>query len=166
MDQIEIKVVEEPLPDFTVSPSVQVLVNGVDLWELVVAAERRVNALGGDAPEAGYRGLWAESVFLPSRRLLGEPVEKEAPFDEDGLITLLGCECGYMDCWPLAARIVIGPSTVRWQDVRHPRQRGAKGADVWANFQIGPFEFDRRQYEKELAKEWKHDRYPRLKRSE
>jgi hypothetical protein len=164
MDELELRVVDEPFPNGEHYPSVQIFINGRDFMDLVVEAEQAMGAFGQNPPIGAYRGIWPEAMFLPSRRLLGEAVEDAEPFDEDGLVSLYGCECGFVDCWPLRVEIVVGAQTVRWQGFRHPWMRGLEVEPPWEHFELGPFEFDRRRYEAELSKDWKRDKYPLMSR--
>jgi hypothetical protein len=43
---------------------------------------------------------------------------------------------------PLLARVTTTPETVVWSDFEQPHRRGR-----WDYAQLGPFTFDRRQYE-------------------
>jgi hypothetical protein len=58
--------------------------------------------------------------------------------------TVLGCTCGVTECWFMQARIEVGPGWVRWSDF------GQFHRPHW-HYGLGPFTFDRRQYESQLA---------------
>jgi hypothetical protein len=62
----------------------------------------------------------------------------------DGDTCLLGCRCGDTGCWPLTARVEIGPAIVRWHGFR-------TGHRDWDLSGLGPFVFERRAYEQALA---------------
>src|SRR5690349_21136747 len=80
-------------------------VNGVDLIDLVAAAER---PFAGDNAGA-YLHLNGGDVFPPSRNLLGEPYRHGfgIPADDrrNRQSLLLQCTCGITDCWFLLATI-------------------------------------------------------------
>ena len=66
-------------------------------------------------------------------------------------VPLLGCQCGVMACWPLMARIAIGPNDVVWSDFEQPYR---PERDYSA---FGPFFFVRAQYEaavRAIAGDW------------
>lgn len=60
-----------------------------------------------------------------------------------GRSALLGCTCGAIDCYPLAATVAIDSKTVTWRDF------ASAGSD-WSLDSLGPFIFDRAQYERSL----------------
>ena len=117
------------------SEIVRVLIDGRDLIDRVKAVEKPL-ALDEDNPHlaGAYLGMAREDWQIRS-----EP-------DADGRRPILACECGIVDCWPLVARVVVGGNTVTWSDFKQPfRPR-------WSYTALGPFVFDLRQYEAELAK--------------
>lgn len=67
-----------------------------------------------------------------------------APF-ESGRLPVLGCACGIVDCWPFLARIVVDEDFVVWEDFSQGRE-----AECYAA--LGPFRFDRGEYEAELER--------------
>ena len=73
----------------------------------------------------------------PERHLLGTPVLES----DDGLVVLLGCECGEWGCWPLSARIHLDQNTVKWSGFRNRHRDG------WDLSTLGPFVFNREQYQ-------------------
>jgi hypothetical protein len=89
----------------------------------------------------GYAALSADTLFLPSRHLLGEP----EPF-YDGKVALLDCECGCPGCWPFVARIAVGGSTVTWSDFAQPHRGPESIAGHWTYDALPPFIFDYEQY--------------------
>jgi hypothetical protein len=76
---------------------------------------------------------------------MGEPDEVEFG-DEfgDGETILLGCVCGEPSCWPLTAQVEVGDATVTWTGFR-------TGHRDWDLSGLGPFVFDRHQYETALV---------------
>lgn len=68
-----------------------------------------------------------------------------APLDEedDGEDPmLLGCTCGIDHCSPVTARITVTDETVTWSDFRSGMS--------WDSSLVGPFVFDRRQYDRAI----------------
>jgi hypothetical protein len=72
--------------------------------------------------------------------LTGQP--DSAYCAKSGVIALLGCECGEVECWPLEARVLIDDDLVTWQGFAQPHRpkRDYRG--------FGPFTFRRSQYER------------------
>ena len=79
----------------------------------------------------------------PSTHLLGSPLALYS--DGDGRSYVLMCECGEPGCWPLAARVTLSDQTVTWADFRQPHR------PQWSYEGLGPFVFERGQYESALA---------------
>ncbi|QTV80445.1 hypothetical protein [Microbacterium sp. NIBRBAC000506063] len=119
--------------------TIQPVVNGSLLRDLARAAEAPAAAGDGQPDLAGsYAGLCDVDVLRwPSRHYLGDPVLQW--FDE-GDTVLLGCLCGEWECWPLTAQIEVTEPSIRWHGFRN-------GHREWDLSALGPFEFDRAQYE-------------------
>ncbi len=90
MDEIELKVgmqldaFDEPVDE------VDIFINGEDLRDLAREVELPFATGEGNSLRAGsYAGLPPEAVFLPSKRLLGEPSKIYDDYEEK--ISLLGC---------------------------------------------------------------------------
>jgi len=164
MDTLELRIVDEPWPNGEPSGgTVQILVNGRDLADIIVEAEVRAVEIGGDDVAGMFRGMPPEEIFLPSRNLLGVDADDPNSQDDPPNITLYDCECGGPGCWPILVKIVAGPKTVKWTQFRHPRQRFPHEDGPWNDFAVQPFEFERQKYEAELGKDWKS--LPRVARS-
>jgi hypothetical protein len=135
---------EERLPNGTrLWQHVHLVVNGEDLLSLVTTAEEPHARLNPERRQAGgYLGLPPTWVLPPSRHFMGEP-ENEDLF-EDGKTFLLGCNCGVPECSPLTARVTLTDNTVTWSDFGNPY------FPSWTLDQLGPFIFDRAQYESAL----------------
>jgi hypothetical protein len=118
------------------------IVNGVRLAELARAVELPIAIAAGEPRFAGkYAGLWG-SFLWPSRHYLDEP--REYCFG-DGDTTLLGCTCSVAGCWPLSAIVSVDEHSVRWSGFR-------MGFRDWDLSALGPFVFDRDQYERALGR--------------
>lgn len=119
---------------FIVTPRV----DGVMLTTLVEQFERDH---GMTDPAGGYGGLIP--TFFRFGRLdryfLGE---SETPLIErpPGHILVLGCECGEVECWPLACMVDLRDSEIVWHSFAQPH-RPARDYSV-----LGPFVFKRAQY--------------------
>jgi hypothetical protein len=99
MDEVRFEVAEWDAPAHGIIEAVTVVVNGRDLMEVVKEMEAPFAVRDGrPGPGGSYAGLPPEEVFLPSRRLLGEPETNYAMDDPDGRIAALGCACGEPGC--------------------------------------------------------------------
>lgn len=160
MDTLSLLVDPAPLAADPRHAPVTILVNGRDLIDLVREIERPF-AIAEGCPDiaGGYAGLPAAVALAPSRHLLGEP----APgYDYTHEVTLLQCECGEPGCWPLLARVRVSADAVTWSHFRQPHRDGRnwrsghRARDSltprWRHEGLGPFRFDRAQYEAELAR--------------
>jgi len=112
------------------------LVGGRALTELVAEFESGFK----DGQAGGYAGL------VPQYFSFGDLSEYYLGRDDDqfptqGEVWLLGCECGEVGCWPLAARVAVSDTSVVWSGFGQENlpERDYSG--------FGPFEFDRGQYD-------------------
>ena len=144
MDQVVFSVERETHPPVGQWTVLDIRVNGSRLQELVRVVEAS-RATGGAEPSVPgkYMGLHpqADSYFV--RRLLGEPIVHTS----SGIsprTALLGCTCGEVECWPLQADVEVTDRVVTWSNFRSAR-------DEWDLSSIGPFVFDRDQYESSLS---------------
>ncbi|MBC7597242.1 MAG: hypothetical protein H7288_25535 [Kineosporiaceae bacterium] len=111
-------------------------IDGIALTEIVARFEARFD----DGPVGGYGGIVPTHYRFGdlSKYYLGiEDQQSPAP----GEVWLLGCHCGEVGCWPLAARIAITAASVVWSGFSQPH----RAQRDYASF--GPFEFDRAQYD-------------------
>lgn len=139
----------------------EVRINGRPLITLVRAAEEpwaRAEYLerlpNFDSPDefrfepGDYNNLAAHRVLLPSREWLGAPSEPGFVLDAGdprrGKAMVLGCTCGISECWFVQARIQVFSEVVRWSEF------GQFHRPEWV-YRLGPFTFDRREYEAQLA---------------
>ncbi len=137
-----------------------IFIDGRQLIELVrsaeepwVRAEHRERLAQFDDPgefrfEPGdYHCLPASMVILPTRNLLDQPDDPGFVLGPDdprrGKATVLGCTCGIVQCWFLQVRVQILSDLVIWSEF------GQFYRPHW-QYGLGPFTFDRRQYEEEL----------------
>ncbi|MEN3537886.1 hypothetical protein AAH991_22420 [Microbispora sp. ZYX-F-249] len=122
--------------------NVEILVDGVPLRDLAKVVEAPFAASEGHPGIAGaYEGL-SERLCWPSRHFLGEP---ELRWFDEGETVLLGCDCGEWGCWPLTARVEVTGTTVVWSGFRNGHRDGQ-----WDLSALGPFVFERGQYEAAL----------------
>ncbi|HKH23013.1 MAG TPA: hypothetical protein VKA88_05280 [Solirubrobacterales bacterium] len=124
---------------------IRIEVNGTELPELVREVELPAAREEGDeALAGGYVGLVPGyvRVDLASQFLGGGGARLYE--DADERTQLLGCGCGEVGCSPLLARITVTDDTVTWQDFEQPQR------EDWDYSDLGPFTFDRAQYERAL----------------
>jgi hypothetical protein len=116
---------------------VRVFIDGSDLVDLVRPIELPFAAAEGHPEIAGgYDGL------LPRDWL--ELPEQDGG---DGRAALLACAgCGEPGCWPLRARVEVRSGSVTWSDFQQPHR------PAWSYASLGPFVFDRAQYDDEVAR--------------
>lgn len=136
------KVVERVVAD---EPAlvVGIWVDGVRLEELARPVELPFAEAEGKPGLAGsYEGLAVRhDILWPSLHFLGEP--SLSNFD-DGDTVLLGCNCGDWGCWPLVADVALTETEVSWSRFRNGHRSN------WDLKELGPFVFDRAQYEAAL----------------
>jgi hypothetical protein len=126
------------------------MLEGRNFLELVRDVEAPFAYAEGHPDLAGkYEGLPAQAVLPPSRHFLGEPSEALLGYGEK--IALFECECGCPGCWPLLVRIILTKKTVCWLDFEQPHRRSESPGSWWRYDTLGPFTFDRDQYESGLA---------------
>jgi len=123
---------------------IEPIINEVPLRELAEVVEAPFASAEGKPQLAGsYAGLGSvERLRWPSRHYLGDPIFS---WFDTGDTVLLGCECGEWGCWPLTAQVEVADDTVRWSGFR-------TGHRDWNLASLGPFEFDRREYEHALGR--------------
>jgi hypothetical protein len=143
-----VEAADAPGPELPGAPRLAIVIDGVRLQELVRPIERPLALAEADgdeeeAPRSGdYAGLdVSDGVFWPNRHFLGEP---ELSYGDDGDTVLLGCPCGLWGCWPLSARVDVTDTNVTWSGFFNGMR------ESWDLGGLGPFVFDRRQYEASL----------------
>lgn len=140
----------------------EIYINHQSLLELVYQAEEPLvlveiqerRSAGDNIDESvlsagDYLYLPPAMILLPSRNLLDEPwdcgFELQSNDPQAGKATVLGCTCGVIECWFMQVRIALNESTVEWADFSQFHRD-------W-QYSLGPYKFDREQYESELYKD-------------
>jgi hypothetical protein len=148
MDQVEF--VRRAYRDGDRDSGVQIKINGRDLVDLVRAVENPFAYKEGSPSIAGaYAGLPPEDVAPPSLHFLGQPSVRI--YSLGSKIQVLGCECGEPGCWPLVCQVEADRTRVRWSSFEQPHRSGKGKHPAWHYENLGPFEFERGQYETALA---------------
>ena len=148
MDRIEF--IRRPFREGDRESGIQIKINGRDLVELVRAVE---NAFADKEDAASIAGAYAglppnDDTCPPSKHFLGEP--SRAIYRYGAKRQVLGCECGEAGCWPLLCVIEAGPTRVIWSQFEQPHRSIERSKNPWRYDELGPFEFDRGQYERAL----------------
>ena len=147
----EIRFLKRPYMDGDRSGGLRILVNGRDLADL--AREVELPFARGENAESiagAYSGLPPDrNICPPSKHFLGQP--SAVIYRYGNKVQVLGCECGEPGCWPLICRIEIRQKTVCWTDFEQPHRSGRSPRPAWSYDTLGPFEFDRAQYEMAVA---------------
>lgn len=121
---------------------ISILVNSLPLEDLAREIELPFAEAEGHPKLAGdYLGLSWGDIGEDPGHFLGSPT---AVWFEDGDTVLMGCPCGEWGCWPLSADISIEDASVTWAHFRN-------GHRDWDLTGLGPFTFDRSQYESALS---------------
>lgn len=120
---------------------IAIIINGVSLIELARTAEQPWADREGKPDLAGsYEGLQPWVIGGSAAHFLDDP---HAVWFDDGDTVLLGCQCGEWGCWPLTADVHATDTQVAWSHFR-------QGHRDWDLSALGPFVFDRSQYEHAL----------------
>lgn len=145
MDTLHFEIGKREDPAEGLVDAVNIFINERDLIDLTKEVELPFASRDGNPDRAGsYVGLPIEAIFMPSRRLLGEP--EEGWDDWEGMISVFGCGCGVVGCWPLHVRITVQNDVVVWDDFKQPHRRR------WRHDRLGPFVFERKEYEAALRR--------------
>lgn len=115
--------------------AVNIFIDGIDLRDMIKTIESPfAKAEGHPDIAGGYCGLSPQEwMDLPEQ-------------EDDGRSAIMGCQCGYVGCWPLRVRITFFEDTVIWSDFEQPHR------PEWKYDRLGPFVFSRKQYEAAVAK--------------
>lgn len=134
--------------DQSYASEVGISIDGRDLIHLVREIEVPFAAAEGTPHVAGaYAGLPFDGEPLV-RHFLGQSDEV---YEQDGKVAVLGCECGEPGCRPLLARIETDEGSVVWSDFEQPDRVGGGILKAWRYDNLGPFRFDRAEYESALG---------------
>lgn len=121
--------------------TIAIRVNNRRLERLAHSVELPHAKAGNAGKLAGrYAPLALPDINSDRSHFLGRPV---ASWFDDGDTVLMGCSCGVWGCWPLTAQVELDHTTVTWASFRN-------GHREWDLSALGPFTFDRTEYEAEL----------------
>jgi hypothetical protein len=157
MDHFCLKPVEQYSQTNQKYLQVAILINGLALIDLIRPIEKALisNELEqfGSSFHRDDAFPIAASYMYPTIYLLKDsqreffgPIESMFTIETDdptcGKTCILDCDCGNFGCWPLLVRISRIGSTVTWTEF-------SQFYRDWI-YNLGPFQFDREQYEYEL----------------
>ncbi len=117
-------------------------IDEVSLVELTRRVEASAAAVHGEAKLAGnYAGLVVDGHSHDWTGWYRN--DHPQTWFNDGDSCLLGCRCGDTGCWPLTTRISLDERQVTWSHFR-------TGHRSWNLSALGPFTFNRRDYDHAL----------------
>ena len=146
MDTIEFTAVE--VEDEEAGSTVAIYINGRNLLETIRDVEMPFAVKEGHSTMAvQYAELSLADIPDLWSHFHGDTLPY---FSEEGKVYLYGCVCGEPGCWPLQAYIGIGRNTVTWRGFEQPHRMEYSRASHWRYDELGPFVFDRDQYEEAL----------------
>jgi hypothetical protein len=133
------------------SLGIRIRINGRDLRDLLREVETPFAAAENVPEIAGlYTGLPLDRYTRPpSRHFLGAPLH--ALYIYGTKTQILQCECGEPGCWPLLCRIEASDAHVAWSGFEQPHRGPGRTPAAWAYETLGPFSFERGQFEAALA---------------
>jgi hypothetical protein len=112
-------------------------------WDFVVEGESVRREVSADL--VGVLG-WSESLDVQAvAKLLGKA---PADFPPNRVALYICPECGDLGCGALTAAVTFEPGAVVWSDLAW--ENGLDETDSRTSYDIGPFRFDRIQYERAL----------------
>jgi len=121
--------------------ALDIRVDDRDLLEYVREAEKPFASVEGHPELAG--GYQPLPAFMALEDFAAKCTEKVSVYD---------CECGCFGCWPLRVRISVSDKIVTWSEFEQPHRGPKSPASWWRYDKLGPFEFERDQYEAALTK--------------
>lgn len=134
---------------------IDVAIDGVPLQDLVRAIELpNVRTESSKLSLAGsYAGVDLVELYLP-------PLKQSVNHLGGGLSNptlMLMCTCGERGCWPLLTELVLTDEVVAWTGFQNPhrsawRKERVPQTPVWRYDGLGPFTFDRQQYQAEVTR--------------
>lgn len=133
MDHIELQWNEREEHHLGPGQELHILINGQLLIDLVRSVELPFAQAEGHPGLAGQYG-WLLDVECEIQHLKTEEC------------MLLGCNCGIPECWPLTTQVSQTEDTVSWSRFRNCHRAEGR-THVWDHSALGPFIFDRQQYE-------------------
>lgn len=133
MDHIELQWHEREEHHLGPGKELHILINGLSLIDWVRTVESPFAQAEGHPGLAGQYG-WLSDVDCEIQRIKSEEC------------MVLGCDCGIPGCWPLTTQVSLDEDIVCWSRFRNCH-RAEGHTHAWDHSALGPFTFDRQQYE-------------------
>jgi len=154
MDQLEVIITKEKTTAEVVMKEGKLVPDELDCVNFYINGKSLIEMVGEQlhkdsdtfsAPNYGYLGLDPKDILLPYSNILIEPDKTESCFkEENGKILVSRCElCGEALCSGFALRITVEKNKVIWDQIGYWHDTRIEGV-------VGPFEFDRKEYEQAL----------------
>src|SRR5688572_13051922 len=123
MDKIEFQI--QRGIEYPESKVARILINNIDLIDLLKEYELPLAKKEGKETIAGaYDGLNPDTL----RRYLVNPDWYDK--DDNGKVSVLGCDCLVEDCWPMKVKIQESEGTIIWTEFEQPWRNG-KDCKIW-----------------------------------
>lgn len=140
MDRIELQWHDADQAHFPKCKQLHIFINGQSLIDLVRPVELPFAEQEGQPERAGQYD-WLVDMDCEIQHLKTEEC------------LVLGCNCGVAACWPLSVHVSIADDIVCWS--RFQNWHRIKGCvHEWDHSALGPFVFDRQQYEAAVQALW------------
>ncbi len=121
-------------PDTFPIPTVEIYINGENFRHKTRDVELPF------AKAEGNPGIAGHATIMP--RELYEALHDD--YLHDDTISILGCGCGVIECWPLDVAVDVGEKTVTWYGFNMCHREN------WDYSKLGRFVFDKKQYFQEV----------------
>ena len=118
------------------TPTVEIYINGENFRDKVRSVERPF------AKAEGNPGIEGHATITPKE--LYESLHND--YLEFDSVSIFGCSCGVIECWPLDVAIDVGRKTVTWYGFNMYHR------EKWDYGNLGKFVFDKQQYFQEVDK--------------
>ena len=123
-------------PDIFPTLTVEIYINGENFRDKVRDVERPFAEAEGNPGIAGHATITPRELY---ESLHNDYLE----FDS---VSIFGCDCGVIDCWPLDVAVDVGIKTVTWYGFNMYHR------EKWDYTELGKFVFDKQQYFREVDK--------------
>jgi hypothetical protein len=138
--------------------TIDISINGRKLLDIVKGVERENARRMGLEFGGEYAGIRYTPNIVAGEHFLGrKPYANSSPF-----VWVLGCTCGFFGCWDVFASVEVTSTIVRWSEIFNPwlanglpsvwHQKSPEDFVAFDYSSIGPFVFDRKQYDESLSK--------------
>ena len=139
ISKIEFKIIEVPAPEFPPAfQGIHIAINGKDFLTLVSDFEKPYMVADG-FKNFEERRTWPIAHKNNLMTLRGARGYYQ-------YYSIIDCTCQCDGCWPLNGKIIRTATLVKWKSFCNGHKKH------WPYHKLGPFYFDRKQYDEQLAK--------------